>query len=304
MRAFFLSISLILISCWTTAVELKLKQSVYRGSKPVKVGDVFVVQKIDESSEKGAQELLNKTLVIAEQRQWVDAHVLLKNSGLSESYSKGRVWFDICNEYSVEHIKSVVKKKVTEKLLDFPVQLDSIEINSVSDTICIPDGVEIDSVKVTWNQHLSNAVRSLVTFSNEQVVTLNWKVEYLVHGIVAPDDFNVNQVVDTRGFKPKWLSVVQVSLSQLMTNYDGEFLVTRRIKKGDLLTYKNVSVAPDVIKGQEVVFVLLKNGLRIESKAKALTSGMKGEYINVLVNGAYSPTKARVVSNGEVNAGF
>lgn len=287
------------------AAQWQIKKSVYRGETPL-VGDMFRVN-IKESISKKDQQQLNKLLatpiVVSSQRQWLNAQSVLKHSGIDEVLVTGQLWFDLCQTLDFPLLKSKVELAINEQIPKEFIRLKSLTMAKKNkNSLCVSDKGVIANINLEINDRLSRVLMSEVVFTNGQSISLSWLTEYEAKSMIATRRIAPSSRITKDERVVQWHRINNIAISQLLLDTDKDLLTKKRIAIGDSLNTSNVRYYPLVHVGERVKVKLSGNNWLLESNAKALASGERGEKIKILVENATAPIVALVLKEGEVSA--
>lgn len=278
----------------------RIKSNVYHGEQPT-VADVFVLNKKNTDSEAEYEQLLKKPLIVDDQRTWVSANrVLQKSTGIDYGI-KGKLWVDLCISFSVSVFVPKVKAAIESKFSNQNIRIKDISPSSASESICIDKSAEITLVDIHLNNRLQSNMTSTIHWSNGFKKVISWRTNFEVLSYVSLSDFYVNKKIITNEIHKEWKEINNVHFDDLYMNIDTALLSTRKIFKGNLITRRNSKVIPAIQKGDFVYVHVNKGNLKIESKARALEDGEKGDTILVLVENAEASIKTTVDDKGVVS---
>lgn len=108
-----------------------------------------------------------------------------------------------------------------------------------------------------------------------------------------------------RDFKTHPVDVLRMRGRSVSTHEDlSDYIAEQNVPQNDVLIYHDIKRKPDVIKGQMVDVIAEDAGIRIQTKAKALQDGIKGECITVQNLQSKKNIQAQIIGDNLVKVYF
>lgn len=186
---------------------------------------------------------------------------------LSEKAVKEEIRRQLQEKYALEGELKIFLNKAFQ---DLPLKTEHWELEI---TQCPPDKL---SDKFLLSFHILNGPHLLGQWQLPVRAEL-WKDAYISLRYIRRGE----NLYD-RDFKTHPVDVLRMRGRSVSTHEDlSDYIAEQNVPQNDVLIYHDIKRKPDVIKGQLVDVVAEDYGIRIQTKAKALQDGIKGECISV-----------------------
>lgn len=276
-----------------------LKSPVYRGPLPT-FADLFVLKDVSPEQKEKLNALFTQKVLLPNISGWVDMEVLFSLNNEITPNENWKLWIDICEVIDESILKHSVISTLNKQLAAHNIRID--KINTVKpNEICVVDAINNVQVELKNSSVISSNLVVDLTFDSKQRIEISLNASLSTYSAFAKHDFRAGQKVELIENDFSWQPVSRVHIQSLLMpqNFSGKAL--RKIKKNQRFSFNNVQEKVAIEKGEQVVVIVEKAGLKIESKGKALNRGRIGENVIVLVNRSITPISGKVVKEGIVN---
>lgn len=293
-----LTLLLCLLALPLQAVQLQLKNQIFRGQLPVTIGQLFTLS--------GDNAELVAELPIRWQNSdgWNDVSKVVKairDKGI-ETQINGfdQVWLSLCEPVLVAGFTELVLAKVTKQLDSNKIKVDALTPLS-NEAICVTHGAAITQTTVSFNTRLPNRLQSVHVSDNGKSFRLWWQADVYVYAPVAMSSIKKGETLSgVTGLD--WVKL-NTSAHQAIESPDlAQYRAKKRIAKGQIIAKHNAEKIMDIELGEKVKLILVSGAITIESDAKAIDGGNVDDVIRVLAHRATQPVKGKIVKKGVVYA--
>ena len=275
----------------------QIKSSVYRGKAPI-VEDLFVFTGTEIN--RSIKSLLKKPIKTDIVNGWVSSQTLLKNSiGINTNIS-GQIWLEICQPINSKLLEKKVINDVSSRLLHDGIKIERVTIPSTLD-ICLLDDLNNYQIELANTRYLGGNTRFLLHSEQSERRSFNADMAIKVFAPIAKSSLVSGQSISLLKTDFSWISVEKFNIADLIKTKEYLGILTKAVRTGDVLSYKNFREKSLIERGQKVLVKVKQAGFTIESEAKALSRGNKGDLIDVIVNNAHQSVKGRVENKGVVS---
>ncbi|TMO66622.1 flagellar basal body P-ring formation chaperone FlgA [Pseudoalteromonas aurantia] len=302
--AYFICVLFVFSWCATAEVAGRIEHATFKGSTPLLLGDL--IHFTGGTAERRAR-LANVELQWPENKMMLTASALQKHARsiddqlgddwTTEGYKQ--VFVKQCWRLSKIELEKKVKRYLYKSFNSEYVRFRNVKFSGNEQDLCLIENpihfdMEMQNVAVVFE-------RQRVNILIEDRVVLSPVLDVSIEEKVA-----VTNVAKRRGDRIllsevswEWVPTSRVNMNELGNSYNN-LIVTRNIKRGGRLKSVNTKIRPDVLKGKWVELSMRSGGISIKGKAKALSDGVIGETIQVVLDGQGQSISAKVVSKGAV----
>ncbi|WP_394391447.1 flagellar basal body P-ring formation chaperone FlgA [Shewanella woodyi] len=265
-------------------------ERVVRGYSPLMLSDLFSVHKNQDRS------LLAKPI-----KRWVRLDELLTPDELKHYSISGQktVWIDKCKRAE----RSALRNKVTSWLTNQSWS-NALKIHKVTITnkrLC-SDWLKIENFSLLNSQYIGRNISLVNIDKSLRSLNVTLSADYRV--LVSKEKVGANTLLQRNMLVNIWKELKSsVNLTDLTIDLKRDWKTRKPIDAGKSISSSMLVQSAIVEVGDQVTAFLVKGSLTIDVTGRALGRGYLGDQILILVDGAKSPIKGKVVNKGVVKIG-
>ncbi|WP_273047447.1 flagellar basal body P-ring formation chaperone FlgA [Pseudoalteromonas sp.] len=282
----------------------RIEHTSFKGEGPLQLGDLIT---FSGGTPERLQQLDNYPIQWPKQQKWLSASNLKEIAHKVDTYlpqdwaieGYRQVFVQKCWQLSKSALQSKVQQYLYNHVNAEKVRFKSVHFNGDQEDLCVlqqPDNFEVavqNLAVIFKRQRVNLLVDGQVILSPIMDLSIEQKKPVLKALIRKGTQIAPSQL------SWKWFPVTRVYSDDIDVTYSN-VIATQNIKRGARVTMANTKTQPDVSHGEWVVFSMTSGAISIKGKARALSDGVIGESVQVVLEGQGQSISAKVVNKGAV----